>query len=115
MEGEKVAAEYYLGRRQKSSTKEEVNTIHRDELTNAAYSASIYQNGTSCDLTDKYRETQVRLVCLEGAVTALLKIEEVATCRYKAIVGTPLLCNHEGFKVKKKLVSRIACKELPSE
>ena len=108
----KVVAEYYLGRRQKAVPAKELNEIFRDEVSQVAYSSSTYKNGTSCDLTDKFRETQVRVVCLKGAVTVLLKIQEVATCRYIATVGTPFLCNQEGFKVKKKVVRRIACKEL---
>jgi len=112
LEGDKVVAEYVLGRRERATPAKELNAVKREEVSQVAYSSSTYRNGTSCDLTDKFRETEVRVVCLKGAVTVLLKIQEVATCRYIATVGTPFLCGQEGFVAKKKVVRRIACSPL---
>ena len=56
---------------------------------NTAYDRMYYDNGQKCWNGPK-RSADISLSC--GAETAILQVDEVATCVYAVHVATPLLC-----------------------
>jgi len=115
-EGDRVVNEFFLGRGMQLNGKAQAAP---DEATSAGtisqdkegrkYLSMRYINGSSCDLSHKPREAELRLVCVQGLVSTILQIEEVSTCKYMVVVGVPELCKHPEFKVKKQVVRHISC------
>ena len=116
-EGESITGEFSLGEYDARATKElHVQQGHFPEApgatgSNERFHAHVFTGGTSCDLTDLERQTEVRFVCAPaGGVNAITAIKEPATCKYTFTFATPLLCNHRSFKVQEKPVSQIKCR-----
>ncbi len=51
-----------------------------------------YVGGTPCDLTGAARTAEVLYVCDPGSVLFIMAVSEVATCAYRVIAGSSLLC-----------------------
>mmetsp|Transcript_21784 Transcript_21784/g.54290 ORF Transcript_21784/g.54290 Transcript_21784/m.54290 type:complete len:429 (-) Transcript_21784:320-1606(-) len=85
-----------------------------DAKTRRVYWKQVYGNGTHCDLTEKPRESEVRLQCAPSEPSFLVSVEEVSTCRYLVVFSTNLLCNHRAFigEKDKASVEEIQCEPL---
>ena len=62
----------------------------------------VYNAGTRCDLTKKFRRVTVEYMCSDSEKTFISSVEEVSTCNYKMTVLTPLLCSLKGFDKETK-------------
>ena len=85
-----------------------------DAKTRKKYWSQTYGNGTLCGITNKPRETEVRLQCGALEPSFLESVEEVATCKYRVHFSTNLLCRHPGFAAdeSKDEVHTIQCEPL---
>lgn len=62
----------------------------------------VYNGGTRCDLTKKFRRITVEYICSDSEKTFISSVEEVSTCNYRMTVQTPLLCPLKGFDKQNK-------------
>nr|CAD1831832.1 unnamed protein product [Ananas comosus var. bracteatus] len=77
------------------------------------YHAHQYTNGTTCDLTDQPRETEVRFVCAESPVI-ISSIKEISSCKYVVTVQSPMLCKHPMYQ-QERPTRLIHCNQLPAD
>lgn len=87
---------------------------HRSKSAAQRYHSHIFTNGTSCDLTSKPRETEVRFICSDTENNNTISpITEVSTCKYTLIFHTTILCEHPLFQEEKPQSLTIECEEMP--
>ncbi|KAJ0706073.1 putative mannose-6-phosphate receptor binding domain superfamily, glucosidase 2 subunit beta [Helianthus annuus] len=72
------------------------------------YHAHQYTNGTTCDLTNEPRETEVRFVCSEPRAM-ISSITELSTCKYAITIHCPTLCKHPLFQEERPVWYTINC------
>ena len=91
--------------------------LREDAKTRKQFWSQTYGNGTTCDMTGKPRETEVRLMCSGGEPSHLASVEEVATCKYVVHFATNLLCKHPSFAADnaKDLTQTIQCEPLDAD
>ncbi|GAQ84749.1 protein OS-9 [Klebsormidium nitens] len=116
-EGDKVVADFSLGTFDSDATAalsdgSEVGFQKEPQSAEAAlrYYSQVYTNGTSCDLTDQLRQTEVRFFCSPESQSYLSAILEPATCRYILKFHTPLLCKHPLYRQETRPWSTIHCR-----
>eukprot|EP00049_Salpingoeca_infusionum_P026966 m.29315 g.29315 ORF g.29315 m.29315 type:complete len:485 (-) comp9150_c0_seq1:1225-2679(-) len=68
-----------------------------------------YIDGDVCDLGGVPRETEVQLICSDGRLSGIVRVEEVATCSYVVIVALPELCSSKDFVVTAVEKTPIVC------
>ncbi|MFS7889370.1 putative mannose-6-phosphate receptor binding domain superfamily, glucosidase 2 subunit beta [Helianthus anomalus] len=84
------------------------------------YQAHQYTNGTTCDLTNEPRETEVRFVCSEPRAM-ISSITELSICKYALTIQCPTLCKHPVlssfrlFQEEKTVWYTINCNPLPKD
>ncbi|PNX96493.1 protein OS-9, partial [Trifolium pratense] len=86
----------------------------RSKDASQRYHAHQYTNGTTCDLTNKPRETEVRFVCSEPRAM-ISSITEISTCKYALTVHVPTLCKHPLFQEERPIWYTIDCNVLPKD
>ncbi|KAK2993537.1 hypothetical protein RJ640_007369 [Escallonia rubra] len=86
----------------------------RSKDASQRYHAHLYTNGTTCDLTNQPRETEVRFVCSEPRVM-ISSITELSTCKYALTVQGPMLCKHPLFQEERPQWQSINCNVLPKD
>ncbi|KAI4377318.1 hypothetical protein MLD38_014967 [Melastoma candidum] len=119
-EDEKVVQEYILGYHDPEATLaynenlSDISTLKdpRSKDASQRYHAHQYTNGTTCDLTNQPRETEVRFVCSEPRVM-ISSITELSTCRYALTVQCPMLCKHPVYQEERPVWHTINCNLLP--
>ncbi|GMH04582.1 hypothetical protein Nepgr_006422 [Nepenthes gracilis] len=84
----------------------------RSKDASQRYHAHIYSNGSTCDLTNQPRETEVRFVCSEPRAM-ISSITEISTCKYALTVQAPMLCRHPLFQEGRPIWLIINCNVLP--
>ncbi|KAL6274955.1 hypothetical protein ACE6H2_025647 [Prunus campanulata] len=122
LEDEKVVQEFILGIYDAEATaavNQNLSDISRlkDPRSKDAYQryhAHQYTNGTTCDLTDQQRGTEVRFVCSEGRAM-INSITEIATCKYAVTIQCPTLCKHPAFLAERPVWQAINCNVLPKD
>lgn len=123
VEDEKVVQEFVLGQFDPEATSS-YNEKHSDASllkdprsrdASQRYHAHQYTNGTTCDLTDVPRETEVRYICSgSGAQVVIGSIKEISSCKYVVTVQAPMLCKHPMFQQERPTLT-INCIEIHSE
>uniref|UniRef100_A0A2N9J5V0 MRH domain-containing protein n=1 Tax=Fagus sylvatica TaxID=28930 RepID=A0A2N9J5V0_FAGSY len=86
----------------------------RSKDASQRYHAHQYTNGTTCDLTNQPRETEVRFVCAEPRAM-ISSITELSTCKYALTVQCPTLCKHPLFQEERPVWHTINCNVLPKD
>ncbi|CAL0320170.1 unnamed protein product [Lupinus luteus] len=122
LEDEKVVQEFVLGVYDPEATSafnqnlSDISTLKdpRSKDLSQRYHAHIYTNGTTCDLTNKPRETEVRFVCSEPRAM-ISSITEISTCKYALTVQCPTLCKHPLFQEERPVWHTIDCNVLPKD
>ncbi|XP_050125213.1 protein OS-9 homolog [Malus sylvestris] len=122
VEDEKVVQEFVLGVYDGEATVavnqnlSDISTLKDPRSKDAyqRYHAHQYTNGTTCDLTDLQRETEVRFVCAEGKAM-INSITEVSTCKYAVTIQCPKLCKHPAFQSERPVWQTIDCNVLPKD
>lgn len=117
-EGDAVLSEFMLGLFSEADTA----AAAAAGVPGGRYHAHFFSEGTPCDLTGGRRNTEVRFVCApEGSQAAAVvlaggsfieSIKEPSTCTYVLTFATPLLCQHDAFRVAEPAVATIACTPL---
>nr|XP_009782019.1 PREDICTED: endoplasmic reticulum lectin 1 isoform X2 [Nicotiana sylvestris] len=122
LEEEKVVQEFILGYYDAEATA----AYHQNRSDNSVlkhprskdasqrYHAHIYTNGTTCDLTNEPRQTEVRFVCSEPRAM-ISSITELSTCKYALTVHCPTLCKHPLFQEERPVWHTINCNKLPKD
>eukprot|EP00475_Leptophrys_vorax_P014149 TRINITY_DN20531_c0_g2_i2.p1 TRINITY_DN20531_c0_g2~~TRINITY_DN20531_c0_g2_i2.p1 ORF type:complete len:248 (-),score=29.62 TRINITY_DN20531_c0_g2_i2:70-720(-) len=114
-----ITMEFYLGRYNKTATR--LAQQRHDEAHGGSsngkrrYHVHVYTNGTTCDLTNTGRRTEVRHFCEEGSQSYIAAIKEGPTCEYDLILNTNLLCAHSQFRVMKQPIHFINCHAYPGQ
>eukprot|EP00123_Amoebidium_parasiticum_P011652 comp20832_c0_seq1/m.27511 comp20832_c0_seq1/g.27511 ORF comp20832_c0_seq1/g.27511 comp20832_c0_seq1/m.27511 type:complete len:541 (-) comp20832_c0_seq1:239-1861(-) len=107
-----IKHDYYLGRYPAAQPAQDNKQPEMPKLLyegkSHAYYAQKYTDGTTCDLTGKPREAEVRFFCRRGG-TKIVEVEEIATCSYQVSVGTDLLCSDPRFSSPPAVVSPVVC------
>ncbi|XP_039273400.2 uncharacterized protein LOC120347469 isoform X2 [Styela clava] len=76
---------------------EEATKFRRHRLNR--YHSQSYVNGTSCDIIDHKRDTEIRYVCDDSSPeTYIARVDEPSTCSYIITVHTPYICSHPNTK-----------------
>jgi len=103
LEGEKVAAEYYLGY---------ASTLAGVE--NEKYYSETYTDGTACDVNGARRSSTVNYYC-NPSVSAhqIVSFQEPSLCRYIIEIEGPLLCQHPKYYIPVVASEKIYCFEAP--
>lgn len=122
LEDDKVVQEFVLGEYDPEATAaynenlSDISTLKdpRSKDASQRYHAHQYTNGTTCDLTNKPRETEVRFVCSEPRAM-ISSITEISTCKYALTVQCPSLCKHPLFQEERPVWHTIDCNELPRD
>ncbi|PSS36131.1 Protein OS-9 like [Actinidia chinensis var. chinensis] len=122
LEDEKVVQEFVLGDYDAKSTAAynqnlaDVSTLKNPRSKDASqrYHAHQYTNGTTCDLTNRPRETEVRFVCSESR-TMISSITELSMCKYALTVQCSMLCKHPLFQDERPVWQTINCNVLPKD
>lgn len=120
-----IAQEFYLGKFQMSDFKlyeEEYEKEMEEYKTRGGARPTIIiegharpyvrinmTSGTQCDLTNKNRMSKVFYVCSEENKHEIYSLKETSTCEYEVIVLSPLLCNHEDFRIDTNMEQDITC------
>ncbi|KVI00512.1 Mannose-6-phosphate receptor binding domain-containing protein [Cynara cardunculus var. scolymus] len=86
----------------------------RSKDASQRYHAHQYTNGTTCDLTNEPRETEVRFVCSEPRAM-ISSITELSTCKYALTIQCPTLCKHPLFLEERPVWHTINCNPLPKD
>jgi protein OS-9 len=122
LEDDKVVQEFVLGVYDPEATAafnqnlSDISTFKdpRSKDASQRYHAHQYTNGTTCDLTNKPRETEVRFVCSEPRAM-ISSITEISTCKYALTVHVPTLCKHPLFQEERPIWYTIDCNVLPKD
>ncbi|KAK4360285.1 hypothetical protein RND71_019237 [Anisodus tanguticus] len=122
LEDEKVVQEFVLGYYDAVATaaynqnRSDISMLKdpRSKDASQRYHAHIYTNGTTCDLTNEPRETEVRFVCSEPRAM-ISSIAELSTCKYALTVHCPTLCKHPLFHEERPVWHTINCNKLPKD
>ncbi|XP_031131498.1 protein OS-9 homolog [Ipomoea triloba] len=122
LEDEKVVQEFVLGYYDSEATaasnenRSDISTLKdpRSKDASQRYHAHHYINGTTCDLTNQPRETEVRFVCSEPRAM-ISSITELSTCKYALTVQCPTLCKHPLFQEERPVWHTINCNVLPKD
>ncbi|KAL6226226.1 hypothetical protein ACLB2K_000189 [Fragaria x ananassa] len=122
VEDEKVVQEFVLGIYDAEATaayNQNLSDISflKDPRSKDAYQRyhpHQYTNGTTCDLTNQPRETEVRFVCSEPRAM-ISSITEIATCKYAVTIQCPTLCKHPLFQAERPVWQTINCNVLPKD
>ncbi|KFK22708.1 hypothetical protein AALP_AAs49083U000300 [Arabis alpina] len=116
IEGDKIVQDFYLGMFDPEETAVFNQTVSDASTTAASqrYHSHVYTNGTTCDLTGKPREVEVRFVCAETRAM-VTSITELSTCKYALTVQCPTLCKHPLFQLEKPVSHTIHCNVIPVE
>ncbi|XP_004488513.1 protein OS-9 homolog [Cicer arietinum] len=122
LEDDKVVQEFVLGVYDPEATAainqnlSDISTLKdpRSKDASQRYHAHQYTNGTTCDLTNKPRETEVRFVCSEPRAM-ISSITEISTCKYALTVQVPTLCKHPLFQEERPIWHTIDCNVLPKD
>ncbi|XP_009363922.2 protein OS-9 homolog isoform X1 [Pyrus x bretschneideri] len=122
VEDDKVVQEFVLGVYDAEATAgvnrnlSDISTLKDPRSKDAyqRYHAHQFTNGTTCDLTDLQRETEVRFVCSEGRAM-INSITEVSTCKYAVTIQCPTLCKHPAFQSERPVWQTIDCNVLPKD
>jgi len=70
------------------------NNEKEEDKKDLTYHPQWYTNGTRCDLTGRPRQTELRFVCNEAAVTEFIgDIFEPQSCEYTMVVFTDKICS----------------------
>jgi len=91
--------------------------IAEEVASKQRYFRMSYGNGTSCDMTGKPRETEVRIFCgRPDEPSHIASIEEVSTCKYIIQFRSSLHCKHPAFEgeTKKTDAMPIKCEPIDS-
>ena len=102
------ASEFTLGRFSGEATR----ALQRKAAPGAPPAAlrQAYSSGTTCDLTKEARHAEVTFTCVEGLKgSALVSVEEPATCVYDVVIAMQQLCKHPHFKKKEELIQTVSC------
>lgn len=122
VEDERVVQEFVLGEYDAEATAaynqnlSDVSTLKdpRSKDASQRYHAHQYTNGTTCDLTNEPRETEVRFVCSEPRAM-ISSITELSTCKYALTIQCPTLCKHPLFLEERPVWHTINCNPLPKD
>ncbi|KAK9947462.1 hypothetical protein M0R45_003086 [Rubus argutus] len=122
VEDEKVAQEFVLGVYDAEATAAYNQNLSDISLLKDPRSKDAYQryhphqytNGTTCDLTNQPRETEVRFVCSEPKAM-INSITEISTCKYAVTIQCPTLCKHPLFQAERPVWQTIHCNVLPKD
>nr|GEX10410.1 hypothetical protein [Tanacetum cinerariifolium] len=122
LEEDKVVQEFVLGEYDAEATAaynrnvSDISTLKdpRSKDASQRYHAHIYKNGTTCDLTNEPRETEVRFVCSEPRAM-ISSITELSTCKYALTIQCPTLCKHPLFQEERPVSYIINCNPLPKD
>ncbi|KAL4564054.1 hypothetical protein LXL04_028104 [Taraxacum kok-saghyz] len=122
VEDEQVIQEFVLGEYDAEATAaynhnlSDISTLKdpRSKDASQRYHAHQYTNGTTCDLTNEPRETEVRFVCSEPRAM-ISSITELSTCKYALTIQSPMLCKHPLFQEERPVWYTINCNPLPKE
>ncbi|GKA14717.1 protein OS-9 [Tanacetum coccineum] len=122
LEEDKVVQEFVLGEYDAEATAaynrnvSDISTLKdpRSKDASQRYHAHIYKNGTTCDLTNEPRETEVRFVCSEPRAM-ISSITELSTCKYALTIQCPTLCKHPLFQEERPASYTINCNPLPKD
>ncbi|KAL1364096.1 hypothetical protein HN51_012262 [Arachis hypogaea] len=122
LEDDKVVQEFVLGVYDPEATAaynqnlSDISTLKdpRSKDASQRYHAHQYTNGTTCDLTSKPRETEVRFVCSEPRAM-ISSITEISTCKYAITIQCPTLCKHPLFQEERPVWHTIDCNALPKD
>ncbi|XP_076929519.1 protein OS-9 homolog [Bidens hawaiensis] len=121
-EDNKVVQEFILGEFDAEATAaynrnlSNISTLKdpRSKDASQRYHAHKYTNGTTCDLTNEPRETEVRFVCSEPRAM-ISSITELSTCKYALTIQIPTLCKHPLFQEERPVWYTINCNPLPKD
>ncbi|KAK3435770.1 hypothetical protein EUGRSUZ_C00480 [Eucalyptus grandis] len=119
VEDDQVVQEFILGRYDSEATSafnqnlSDVSTLKdpRSKDASQRYHAHLYTNGTTCDLTNEPRETEVRFVCSEPRAM-ITSFTELSTCKYALTIQSPMLCKHPLFQEERPVWHTINCNVL---
>ncbi|XP_017983176.1 PREDICTED: protein OS-9 homolog isoform X2 [Theobroma cacao] len=122
LEEDKVVQEFVLGVYDEEATAafnqnlSDISTLKdpRSKDASQRYHAHQYTNGTTCDLTNQPRETEVRFVCSEPRAM-ISSITELSTCKYALTIQCPMLCKHPLFQEERPVWHTINCNVLPKD
>ncbi|XP_061991136.1 protein OS-9 homolog isoform X1 [Rosa rugosa] len=122
VEDEKVLQEFVLGVYDAEATAAFNQNLSDISLLKDPRSKDAYQryhphqytNGTTCDLTNQPRETEVRFVCSEPRAM-ISSITEISTCKYAVTIQCPTLCKHPLFQAERPVWQTINCNVLPKD
>ncbi|XP_071729578.1 protein OS-9 homolog [Rutidosis leptorrhynchoides] len=122
VENDKVVQEFVLGEYDAEATVSynrnlsDISTLKdpRSKDASQRYHAHQYKNGTTCDLTNEPRETEVRFVCSEPRAM-ISSITELSTCKYALTIQTPTLCKHPLFQEERPVWYTVNCNPLPKD
>lgn len=122
VEDERVVQEFVLGEYDAEATAaynrnlSDISTLKdpRSKDASQRYHAHQYTNGTTCDLTNEPRETEVRFVCSEPRAM-ISSITELSTCKYALTIQSPMLCKHLLFQEERPVWYTINCNPLPRD
>ncbi|KAF8033881.1 hypothetical protein BT93_C0223 [Corymbia citriodora subsp. variegata] len=118
-EDDQVVQEFILGYYDSEATSafnqnlSDVSTLKdpRSKDASQRYHAHQYTNGTTCDLTNQPRETEVRFVCSEPRAM-ITSFTELSTCKYALTIQSPMLCKHPLFQEERPVWHTINCNAL---
>ncbi|KAL2500578.1 Protein OS-9-like protein [Forsythia ovata] len=121
-EGEKLVQEFILGLYDAEATEtntknlSDISTLKNPRSKDASqrYHSHLFRNGTSCDLTNQPRETEVRFVCSEPKAM-ISSITELSTCKYALTFQCPTLCKHPLFQEERPRSHTIHCNVLSKD
>ncbi|CAH1449141.1 unnamed protein product [Lactuca virosa] len=122
VEEERVVQEFVLGEYDAEATAaynrnlSDISTLKdpRSKDASQRYHAHQYTNGTTCDLTNEPRATEVRFVCSEPRAM-ISSITELSTCKYALTIHSPMLCKHQLFQEERPVWYTINCNPLPKD
>ncbi|GAB4828209.1 Protein OS-9 [Ancistrocladus abbreviatus] len=122
VEDDKTVQEFILGIYDAEATAayhqnlSDISTLKdpRSKDASQRYHPHQYTNGTTCDLTNQPRETEVRFVCSEPRAM-ISSITELSTCKYALTIQSPMLCKHPLFQEERPVWHTINCNVLPKD
>ena len=115
IEGGRKVTEFVLGVFNPQKTRELVRRFERGEAAPGSGEgfAFAYDGGTTCDLNQQPRSTEVKFVCAsQSNKDGIRTIKEVVTCQYEVIFESAELCKHPAFIKKERDIKQIQCQPL---
>lgn len=67
-------------------------------------------NGTLCDLNGEPRSIKVLYVCYQHGSHEIYSLKEISSCKYEAIILSPLLCSHPSYKPQDNKKNDMNCR-----